>query len=110
MADIHISGNAELADALGFVLRKLRWDGEEALSRLIGDIAAHRASTVARDVVSWHRQTAQNVVENIAEYFADEQPLLVKRPALEELAGSTATLRDDLARLDKRLRKLEALR
>lgn len=110
MADIHISGNADLADALGFVLRKLRWDGEEALSRLIGDIAAHRASSVARNVVSWHRQTALNVVENIAEYFADEQPLLVKRLALEELAGSTATLRDDLARLDKRLRKLEALR
>lgn len=109
MADILISGNAELADALGFVLRKLRWDGEEALARLVGDIAAHRTVNVARNVVAWHRQTALNVVENLAEYFGEEQPLLVKRPALEDLAGTSTKLRDDLARLDKRLRKLEAL-
>ena len=66
-ADIRISGNAELADTLGFVLRKLRWDGEEALSRLIGDIAAHRITGIVRQVAAWHRQTAQNVVENLSE-------------------------------------------
>src|ERR1035437_3613397 len=37
----HISGSAEFADALGFVLRNLRWDFEEDLSKGIGDIAAH---------------------------------------------------------------------
>lgn len=88
----------------------LRWDGEEAPARLVGDIAAHRTVNVARNVVAWHRQTALNVVENLAEYFGEEQPLLVKRPALEDLAGTSTKLRDDLARLDKRLRKLEALK
>ena len=108
MADIRISGNAELADALGFVLRKLRWDGEEALARLIGDVAAHRAVGTARDVVAWHRQTARNVMENLAEYFGEERPLVVKRQALEDFAQAATALRDDLARLEKRLRKLEA--
>jgi len=108
MTDIRIIGNAELADALGFVLRKLRWDGEEALSRLIGDAAAHRAVGTAREVVGWHQRTAQNVVENLAEYFGEERPLIVKRAALEDLSGATAELRNDLARLEKRLRKLEA--
>ena len=107
MADIRISGNADFADALGFVLRQLRWDGEEALSRLIGDIAAHRAVSTAREVATWHRNTARNVVENLVEYFGEERPLVVKKAALEDLAGDTAALRDDLARLEKRLRKLE---
>ena len=107
MADIRISGNADFADALGFVLRKLRWDGEEALARVVGDIAAHRAVGLARGVVDWQRSTAQRVVENLAEYFSEEQPMVVKHAALEALSGETTALRDDLARLDKRLRKLE---
>ena len=89
------------------MLRKLRWDGEEALSRLVGDIAAHRAVSVARGVAAWHRQAARNAVENLVEYFGEEQPLVVKKAALEDLAGATAALRDDLARLEKRLKKLE---
>ncbi len=107
MADIRISGNADFADALGFVLRQLRWDGEEALARLIGDIAAHRAVGTARAVATWHRQTARNVVENLAEYFGEEQPLVVKRNALDDLSRSISGLRDDLARLEKRLSKLD---
>ena len=108
MADIRIGGNADFADALGFVLRKLRWDGEEALARVVGDIAAHRAVGLARGVVDWQRSTAQRVVENLAEYFSEEQPMVVKHAALDALSRQTTELRDDLARLDKRLRKLEA--
>lgn len=107
MADIRISGNADFADALGFVLRKLRWDGEEALAHLFGDIIAHRAVATARAVAGWHRQAAQNVVANLVEYFGEEQPLIVKQAALESLASDIATLRDDLARLDKRVQKLQ---
>lgn len=106
MADIRISGNAEFADALGFVLRKLQWDGEEALSHLVGDIAAHRGVAIVRQVGEWHRQAARNVIENLAEYLSEEQPVLVKRQALEDLAGESATLRDDLARLEKRVARL----
>jgi ubiquinone biosynthesis accessory factor UbiJ len=108
MADIRISGNADLADALGFVLRKLRWDSEEALSRVIGDIAAHRALGIMKSIAGWHQQTAQNLVENLAEYFGEEQPVLVKHHTIEDFSRSTSTLRDDLARLEKRLRKLES--
>lgn len=108
MSDIRISGNADLADALGFVLRKLRWDGEEALSRLTGDIVAHRAVATAKNVISWQRQTARNVIDNLAEYLSEEQPVLVKRTLLEDLGSEAAALRDDLARLDKRLKKLES--
>ena len=59
-------------------------------------------------MVDWQRSTAQRVVENLAEYFSEEQPMVIKHAALEALSRQTTELRDDLARLDKRLRKLEA--
>lgn len=107
MADIRISGNADFADTLGFVFRQLRWDGEEALARLIGDIAAHRVVMTAQNIIGWQRQATRNAVENLVEYYSEEHPLLVKHHALEELAGANAALRDDLARLEKRLSRLE---
>jgi ubiquinone biosynthesis protein UbiJ len=110
MADVRISGNADFADTLGFVFRQLRWDGEEALAKLIGDIAAHRAVTTARDIIGWQRQASRNFVDNLVEYYSEERPVLVKRHALEELASASAELRDDLARLDKRLGRLETAR
>lgn len=110
MADVRISGNADFADTLGFVFRQLRWDGEEALAKLIGDIAAHRAVTTARDIIGWQRQASRNLVDNLVEYYSEERPVLVKRHALEELASASAELRDDLARLDKRLGRLETAR
>ncbi|MDR0633519.1 MAG: SCP2 sterol-binding domain-containing protein, partial [Azoarcus sp.] len=36
MAKAHISGSADLADALAFVFRHLRWDIEEDLSGFVG--------------------------------------------------------------------------
>ena len=110
MADIRISGNADFADTLGFVFRQLRWDGEEALAKLIGDIAAHRAVMTAQNIIGWQRQAARNVVDNLVEYYSEERAMLVKHQALEELASANAKLRDDLARLEKRLNKLETTR
>ena len=51
MRHVRIEGNAEFAEALGFVFRHLRWDAEEDLSRLFGDIAAHRLVEGGRNVV-----------------------------------------------------------
>jgi ubiquinone biosynthesis protein UbiJ len=42
MRAARIEGSAEFAEALGFVIRNLRWDAEEDLSKMVGDIAAHR--------------------------------------------------------------------
>ena len=41
-SQIQMSGDPAFAAVLGGVLRELRWDVEEDLSRVVGDIAAHR--------------------------------------------------------------------
>jgi len=77
-----ISGLAEFADALGFVLRNLRWDFEEDLSRHVGDIAAHRIAGLLTAFGAWQRQARQHLAENIAEYLTEENPTLANPVAV----------------------------
>ncbi|KON81583.1 SCP2 sterol-binding domain-containing protein [Azoarcus sp. PA01] len=110
MSEVRIDGNAEFADALGFVFRNLRWDAEEDLSRVLGDILAHRVVLGAQAVRNEGLRACEALGGNVIEYLTEEQPLLVARAALEGHGGELGTLRDDLARLDKRVERLGASR
>ena len=106
MRAMRLEGKVDLAEALGFVFRNLRWDAEEDLSRVFGDIAAHQLMRRAEKFVGWQKQSAQNLAENLGEYFTEEQPLIATRAALNSFAGEVDRLRDDLARLQKRVQRL----
>jgi ubiquinone biosynthesis protein UbiJ len=106
MSSVRIEGNAELADALGFVFRNLQWDSEEDLSRILGDIAAHRVVRGAQNLRTGGVRALNNLGENLSEYFTEEQQFLVTRNALADFAHEIRRLRDDLARMDKRTARL----
>lgn len=100
MAAAHVTGNAEFATALSFVLKNLRWDAEEDLSRLVGDIAAHRIIGVSSRLTLWQKQATHNLAENVAEYLGEEARLLTPRRVLAEF-------REDVADFTRRLEQLE---
>lgn len=106
MRAARIEGSAEFAQTLGFVIRNLRWDAEEDLSKVFGDIAAHRIVAGTRELATWQQKAAQNFAENLAEYFTEEQPLIARRVAIADFSAEVDRLRDDVARLEKRLQKL----
>lgn len=110
MRHVRIEGNAEFAEALGFVFRHLRWDAEEDLSRVFGDIAAHRLVEGGRKMVDEGRRSVERAGGNLAEYLTEESPLLVARKALPAFADDVIALRDAVARLDKRVARLEKRR
>ncbi|CAI07823.1 conserved hypothetical protein [Aromatoleum aromaticum EbN1] len=110
MSEVRIDGNAEFADALGFVFRNLRWDAEEDLSRVLGDILARRVVLGAQALRDGGLRACQALGGNFAEYLTEEQPLLVTRAALDGHGGELGNLRDDLARLDKRVERLSTSR
>ncbi|MDF3010414.1 MAG: tim44-like domain protein [Burkholderiales bacterium] len=58
---IDVSGNARLASEVMLLARHLRWDFEEDLSRLLGDVAAHRVAGALRDFASWHADAARRL-------------------------------------------------
>lgn len=82
-------------------------DLEEALSRLVGDIAAHRLAGAARGIAALSADAAQRLAEGLIEYAIEENRLLVPRAELAAHAGALARLAADLERLERRLAPLE---
>lgn len=108
MGTVRIEGNADFADALGFVFRNLRWDAEEDLARIFGDIVAHRLVDSANALRRSGERAWGAFGANLAEYLTEEQQTLVTRAALERHSDGLRQLRDDIARLGKRLDRLSA--
>ena len=106
LRSIDVAGNAKLAGEVMFLVRHLRWDVEEDLAKFVGDVAARRLAGFARDAAAWHADAARRIGASFVEYAVEERQLLVKRPALEELAGALARLRDGIERLEKRVERL----
>lgn len=106
IARAHVEGNAEFATALSFVFQHLSWDVEEDLSRLIGDIAAHRLLMTAKRCLAWQRDAVARGCENLAEFLRDEARLLVPRPEQALFADELARLMDALTALEQRLERL----
>jgi ubiquinone biosynthesis protein UbiJ len=103
---VEVSGNAKLAEAVMLLVRNLRWDYEEDLSRLVGDVAAHRLAGAARSFAAWQADAAQRLGEAVGDYVTEESRLLVRRAELDALAGAAARLRDGVERLEQRIRRL----
>ena len=108
--EVKVEGDAEFAAALNHVARNLRWDVEEDLSRVFGDIAAHRMVETARKLDNWGRQGADNLARSFAEYWTEERPLIASRGDVEQFTREVDTLRDDVARLAKRIEQRERVK
>lgn len=106
LRDARIEGDAALAETLGQVLRGLRWDAAEDLSRLIGDAAAERVVGGVRSALAGGRDLGARFAMSAGEYVADEVQLLVRPAATAAFSDEVDILRDDLARLQKRVELL----
>ncbi len=106
MQSARIEGEVELADALGFVLRHLRWDVEADLARLVGDIAAHRLHRTGLNMLTGLQRSAGAFEGNLREYVAEGGSVLPGRSEVDAYGERLRRLRDALARLEKRIDRL----
>ena len=106
--EVQVSGDTELAREVLFIAQNLRWDAEEDLSRVFGDIIAHRMVQAAGDLNRWQQQAADSLARSAAAYWTDEQPLIATRHDVERFVREVDALRDDVARVEKHIERLEA--
>lgn len=104
---VRIEGDADFANTISQVARTLRWDAEDDLSRVFGDIAAVRVAAGARMLFNSARTFNRKLAENAAEYFLEENPMLMRAAPVTEFADEVAQLRDDVERLAKRIERLK---
>jgi ubiquinone biosynthesis protein UbiJ len=103
---INIEGDIHLAAELAKVFSNMRWDYEDDLSNLIGDVPASKIGTFARDTVHSVKETGVNLAEMLSEYWQEEMPLIAKKRHVEQFNAEVDTLGADVARFEKKLAKL----
>jgi ubiquinone biosynthesis protein UbiJ len=107
LREMTFSGDEELAAALQFLFRHLEWDLEEDLSRVVGDVAAHRIANSARDFLAWQKEAAVRLGQNVAEYLTEEAGVIASPAQVSAFARAVDDLRDAVERLEKRIARLE---
>lgn len=104
--EVGVTGDTDFAATINNIARNLRWDVEEDLSRVFGDIAAHRMAETARTIQRWGEQSLENTARSAAEYWTEERPLIASTRAVREFVSDVDVLRDDVARFEKRVENL----
>lgn len=104
--EISISGDTAFAKELIYVSQNLHCDVEQGLSRITGDILAHRIVQTSKDIKHWQKKTILNLSDALTEYWLEEQPLLAKSPYIKKFIDEVNTLKDDVEQLEVRIEKI----
>lgn len=100
---MHIEGDAGLARVVSDLARDLRWDVENDLAAVVGDVAARRLVTGMRSLAVGAQQSVERLRDNVGEYLQEESGLLVGRAAYDNWSADLATALDRLSALEARV-------
>lgn len=107
---VEVSGDAELGEKIRDILRKVDLDGEECLSKLVGDTAAHAISWRAKRALEIGKRAWRGLAENVREYCQIEAGYLPNRAQVETFYRQIAHLRDDVDRAAARIERIKSRR
>jgi ubiquinone biosynthesis accessory factor UbiJ len=105
MRQVRIEGDVDLASTIGHLIKEVRWDPEEDLSRVVGDSAAYRIGQTVRSFTAsakqWSDQTRSSMGQKLS---AQADSPLVSKTEFTQWQTELRTLRDAVDRLEQRVR------
>ena len=104
--EVEIRGDTRLGRQFKSLLADMEIDWEEYLSRLTGDIAAHRIFGVLHELGKWSSLAANNLRDDISEYLQEESRDVVTGVEIDSFNRQVDELRDDADRLEARIKRL----
>lgn len=107
LSSAKIEGSAEFGEALGFVFRHIKWDLEEDLSTIVGEVGAVRLVTALDFMKSWASDSHSRFSHSLVDFLTLESGALVPPLAASLFYDDVDQVRNDLSRLEKRVRALE---
>ena len=105
---LSLTGDAEIAAQFQQLLKLAQPDLEEEFAGVVGDVAAHRLGEFARGLGRWGREARRTMGSNIREYLQEESRDAPSRYEVDRFSAAVNTLRDDVARIEARLNRLQA--
>ncbi len=107
LRELHVEGDMQLAQTVSHLVETVRWDIEEDLSKVMGDVAAHRLVKTVREWLDARKAGASSLMQAAVEYAEEEAHILAKRRQIEQFVKEVDEVREAADRLEKRLQLLQ---
>ena len=104
---MHVEGDAGLAQVVSDLARELRWDIEDDLAGVVGDVAALRLVNGFKSFVGATQVSAERLAGNLGEYLSEESHMILGRPAYEEWRTRLLAIQSRLDSLEQRVSRLQ---
>ena len=105
--DVIISGEIELGQQFKHLLDEMDIDWEEHLSKLTGDVIAHKVGQFVHDTQQWSEQAINTLTGNLGEYLQQESQDLPSHADVDQFLADVDVLRDDVERLEARFNRIQ---
>ncbi|WP_171910126.1 ubiquinone biosynthesis accessory factor UbiJ [Rickettsiella grylli] len=109
LTDIPLQVSGDMAFGMQFraFFLNLEMDWEEQLAKILGDTAAYPVIQLLKAMRRWARESVKNLSENLTNYLQTEINGLISTEELQVFFSDIDELRDDCARLETRIERLE---
>ncbi|STZ76721.1 ubiquinone biosynthesis accessory factor UbiJ [Bergeriella denitrificans] len=107
VGDIALSGDLVLGMALLPIFGALRYDAHQDLNRLFGEAAGADIGSRAAQIGQTVRQIGLSLAEQMSEFSREPESPVIDQETLAAWLEEVDRLRDDVARLNARLDRLE---
>jgi ubiquinone biosynthesis protein UbiJ len=95
-----------LAKEVSEILKKIKWDVEEDLSKIIGDVAANRVGILGEKVLNESKKITISVAEAFKEYWEEEKPLIAKKTRVHQFLVEIDNISEDVERIEAKINSL----
>ena len=102
-----LSGDLQVAERYGQLLKLARPDLEGEAAKWLGDVPAHALGDAVRSAGSWLKRAAGALRMNTAEYLQEESRAMPAPLEAQAFYADVERLRDDVERAAARLKRLE---
>ena len=103
---ITVSGDVDLANIFSKIMLKARWDYEEDLSYLVGDIAAVEITKITRAFARDGKKSLQSVAENFVEYWQEEKQILITKAEVDKFNSGVDEIQESFSRVEAKINEL----
>ncbi|MFC3094825.1 ubiquinone biosynthesis accessory factor UbiJ [Alteromonas sediminis] len=104
---LSIIGDITIAQQIGDMAKSVNIDIEEWLAKNTTDVFAHSVVSVAKSTHAMLLNKVSLFSAQMADVVLEEKPIAARKQAIDSFCIEVAKLRDDTARIEARLKRLE---
>jgi len=106
--EVEITGDTRLGHQFKNVFSRMDIDWSEPLAQVFGDAVANQLVQAGRKLFGWAEQSADSVTRSVGEYLQEESRDVVSDTEISMFCRDVDALRDDVDRLEARMKRLLA--